>query len=192
MSDLEHYLTAFGPVAVLVGAGIEGMTVAVAGGVMARKGLIPVYLVLGAAALGSFLFVEALFFLGRSSRNIGLVRRMKGKRAFATALGLIEHYPTVFILSFRFLVGLRAAAPVAVGVSKVHPVRFAILNAIGAVIWAGSFVGLGYAFGPAVLRTLERVMAHAPIAIGAAVVAIIAGVVIWRWRVSKAAAAGAE
>ncbi|WP_293680267.1 DedA family protein [uncultured Phenylobacterium sp.] len=192
MAELEHYLAAFGPVAILVGAGIEGMTAAIAGGVLARKGLIPVYLVVGAAALGSTLFVQVLHFLGRSSRGIGFVRRMKARSAFGKALALIERHPTVFVLSFRFLFGLRAVAPVAVGMSDLGAVRFAILNAIGAVIWAAVFVAVGYVFGPAVLHALERAMAHAPVAIVAVVVAIAAGLGIWRWRVWKTAAGAAK
>ena len=68
--------------------------------------------------------------------------------------------------------------------------RFAILNVVGALIWAGVFVGVGYAFGPAVMTLLGGLLAHlAPVAIGAAVLVVAGGPVIWRWRVWVAARA---
>ena len=71
------------------------------------------------------------------------------------ALGLIERYPIGFILSFRFLYGLRAAGPVAVGVTRIPTTLFALLNALGALIWAAVFVGVGYVFGPAVMTLIS-------------------------------------
>lgn len=184
MAEFEHYLATFGPLAILLGAAFEGQTAVIAGGVMARQGLISPYVAVAAAALGSGILDQVLFILGRSFRDTGFVRRVAAKTAFAKALGLIERYPTGFILVFRFLYGLRAAGPVAVGVTQVSTARFAILNAIGALIWAGVFVGLGVLFGPAVMSVLGGLMAHAaPIAIGAAVVVVLGGLIIWRWRV---------
>ena len=184
MADLQHYLAAYGPIAILLGAAFEGQTAVIAGGVIARQGLMSPFVAVAAAALGSGILDQVLFILGRSFRDTRFVRRVAAKPAFAKALGLIERYPTGFILGFRFLYGLRAAGPVAVGVTNVSTLRFAALNALGAVIWAGVFVGLGVIFGPAVMVLHGRVMAHAaPMAIGALVLAVLAGLIFWRWRV---------
>lgn len=184
MHSFEQYLSAFGPFVILAGAAFEGQTAVIAGGVIARNGSISPYLAVLAAAFGSGVLDYVLFVLGRSSRDSGFVRRVSRKPAFAKALGLIERYPVGFILSFRFLYGLRAAGPVAVGVTRISTPWFALLNAIGALIWAAVFVGLGYVFGPAVMTVLNGVLAHAaPVAIGAAVVAVLGGLIIWRWRV---------
>ena len=196
MADFAHYLAAFGPIGILLGAAFEGQTAVIAGGVLARQGLISPYLAVAAAALGSGILDQVLFILGRSFRDTGFVRRVAQKTAFAKALGLIERHPTGFILVFRFLYGLRAAGPVAVGVTQVGTIRFAVLNALGAVIWAGFFVGLGVVFGPAVMGLLSRMMPHAaPIAIGAVMVIVAAGLIFWRWRVwaaERVAPGGAE
>ena len=124
-----------------------------------------------------------LFVLGRSFRSSGFVRRVSRKPAFAKALGLIE-------LSDRFRAELplpvrpARAGPVAVGMTQIPTLLFALLNALGALIWATVFVGLGYMFGLVVMSVINAVMAHlAPVAIGAAVVALVAGLLIWRWRV---------
>jgi membrane protein DedA with SNARE-associated domain len=184
MAELEHYLAAFGPVAILFGAAFEGQTAVIAGGVIARQQLISPFTAMAAAALGSGILDQVLFILGRSFRHTGFVQRVAAKSAFAKALRLIERYPTGFILSFRFLYGLRAAGPVAMGVTQVSTLLFATLNALGAVIWAGVFVGLGFVFGPAVMSVLGAFMAHmAPFAIGAGVVVVAGGLIFWRWRV---------
>jgi membrane protein DedA with SNARE-associated domain len=168
----------------LLGAAFEGQTAVIAGGVLARQHLISPVAATLAAALGSGLLDYGLFVLGRSFRQTRFVTRVAAKPAFAKALGLIERFPSGFILSFRFLYGLRAAGPVAVGVTQVGAVQFAILNAIGALIWGGVFVGLGYAFGPAVMSLIAGVAAHlAPIGIGLAVAAVVIGLGVWRWRV---------
>lgn len=184
MIDFEHHLTAFGPLAILLGAAFEGQTIVIGGGVMARQHLISPAMAVGAAALGSGAIDYLLFILGRSFRHTRFVRRVAAKPTFNRALVLIERYPTGFILSFRFLYGLRAAGPVAMGVSKVSHGHFAVLNALAAGLWAGVFVALGYVFGPAVMALLGRLFAHAaPIAITVAVVGAIGGLAFWRWRV---------
>jgi membrane protein DedA with SNARE-associated domain len=184
MDQLSHYFSAFGPFVILAGAAFEGQTAVIAGGVIARNGVISPVLAVMAAALGSGVLDYVLFVLGRSFRGSGFVRRVSRKPAFAKALGLIERYPICFVLSFRFLYGLRAAGPVAVGVTRIATPLFALLNALGAVIWATVFVALGYLFGPAVMSVITAVMAHlAPVAIGAAVVAVFGALLFWRWRV---------
>lgn len=192
MSDITHHLAELGPLAILLGAAFEGQTAVIAGGVLARHGLISPFVALGAAALGSGILDQVLFVLGRSFRGTSFVQRVIAKPAFAKTLDLIERYPSGFILSFRFLYGLRAAGPVAVGVARISTPRFAALNALGAVIWAAVFVGLGYLFGEAVMQVLHTLMAHwEPIAIGVVVVAVAGGLTFWRWRVWVEARDGA-
>lgn len=187
MTDFTQHLAALGPIAIALGAAFEGQTAVIAGGVMARQQILSPAVVVLAAALGSGIVDYLLFVLGRSFRHTRWVRKVSAKPAFDKALALIERYPAGFILSFRFLFGLRAAGPVAVGVSAVSTRKFAVLNAIAAGVWAGAFVALGYAFGPVVMSILERLFAHAaPVAAGAAVVAVIIGVAVWRWRVAVA------
>lgn len=184
MTELAQHLAALGPLAIALGAAFEGQTAVIAGGVIAREQILSPAVVVIAAALGSGIVDYLLFVLGRSFRHTRWVRKAAAKPAFDKALLLIERYPAGFILSFRFLYGLRAAGPVAVGVSGVSTRKFAILNAIAASVWAGAFVALGYAFGPAVMALLNGIFAHAaPIAAALALAAAIAGLAFWRWRV---------
>lgn len=183
MNDLQQHLAALGPAAIALGAAFEGQTAVIAGGVLARERLLSPVVVVAAAAFGSGVIDYLLFVLGRSFRHTRWVQRATAKPAFGKALALIERYPSGFILGFRFLYGLRAAGPVAVGVSAVSTQRFVILNAIAAVLWAGVFAAVGYAFGPAVMTVMEALFAHAALlAVGVSATAIVVGVAVWRWR----------
>lgn len=184
MTDLAQHLAALGPFAIALGAAVEGQTAVIAGGVMARQDILSPAVVVLAAALGSGIVDYLLFVLGRSFRHTRWVKKAAAKPAFDKALVLIERYPTGFILSFRFIYGLRAAGPVAVGVSSVSTRKFAILNAIAAGLWAGVFVALGYAFGPAVMGLLHGIFANAaPIAAVGTAMVVIGGLAYWRWRI---------
>jgi membrane protein DedA with SNARE-associated domain len=189
MTDFAQHLAALGPIAIALGAAFEGQTSVIAGGVMARQQILSPAVVVLAAALGSGVIDYLLFVLGRSFRHTRWVRSAAEKPAFDKALSLIERHPIGFILSFRFLFGLRAAGPIAVGVSDVSTRKFATLNAVAAGIWAGAFVAVGYVFGPAVMSLLAAIFAHAaPVAAGVAAVLLVAGLAFWRWRVVAAQA----
>lgn len=181
---IEELIAAYGPLAILLGAAFEGHTAVVIGGALAHHGTLSMGVVLGASALGSGVLDHLLFVLGRRFRQTAYVQRFVAKPGFAKSLQLIERYPNGFILSFRFFFGLRAAGPVAVGVSQVSHWRFAILNAIGSCIWAGLFAGFGYALGPAAITLLEQFVPHAgPVALVVAALVLVGAFGFWRWRV---------
>ena len=52
--------------------------------------------------------------------------------------------------------GLRLIGPVVIGMSDVSVRRFAILNMIGALIWAAGVGGSGYVFGQAITWLLTE------------------------------------
>jgi membrane protein DedA with SNARE-associated domain len=91
-----------------------------------------------------------------------LQRYPKWQGGVETALDLLRRYDTWFILSFRFIYGVRNVASFAMGSSGVAPLRFAILNFIAAGAWALSFAGFGYVFGQA----LEKMIGNIVLAFG--------------------------
>jgi membrane protein DedA with SNARE-associated domain len=70
---------------------------------------------------------------------------------------LLEKYDVAFILSFRFIYGIRSVSSVAIGLSSVPPQRFLPYNCIAAAVWAVCVAGLGYVFGEAINLILEKV-----------------------------------
>jgi membrane protein DedA with SNARE-associated domain len=170
---LEHLIHSLGAIGVALGAGLEGETAVVVGGLLARHGAFSPAAAGVAAWLGSFVADQIFFSLGRWQRDHRLVSRIRAKPAFARALDWINRHPIPFCLAFRFLYGFRVAGPVAIGVSQV-PVRvFLLLNLLTAAIWAALFTFLGYRFGRDFERLLGALLtpAHAALLLGLVILA---------------------
>jgi membrane protein DedA with SNARE-associated domain len=153
---IETLIAHYGLAAILIGAGVEGETVVIAGGVLAHRGLVPLWAGCVAAAIGSFAADQLFFAAGRYFRDHPRIRRMEQRPAFAKALVTLEHHPVLFILGFRFLYGLRTISPIAIGTSHIHTRTFFLLNALAAIVWAALFTGIGYGFGGGIERLLGK------------------------------------
>lgn len=126
---------------------VEGETFVIFAGIAAHRGLLdPVLLALCAWA-GSFCGDQVYFFLGRRF-GIRLMKRFpRWEPGVNRALGLLKRHDAWFILSFRFIYGVRNFSSFAMGMSPLSWARFSLLNCVAALVWAVSFVGLGYLFG---------------------------------------------
>jgi membrane protein DedA with SNARE-associated domain len=153
---MEEFLRQYGPIGIFLGAGFEGQTAVIVGGLLARQHILHLWLVLASATVGSGVVDQLLFVAGRRFRTHRWVVRATQQQAFARALTFIERFPISYILAFRFIFGLRVASPIAVGVSKVPTWRFTVLNVLGAMIWATAFTMAGFIFGEAVHNLLGR------------------------------------
>jgi membrane protein DedA with SNARE-associated domain len=153
---IETLIAHYGLAAILIGAGVEGETVVIAGGVLAHRGLVPLWAAGVAAAIGSFAADQLFFAAGRYFRDYPRIRRMEQRPAFAKALVTLEHHPVMFIMGFRFLYGLRTISPIAIGTSHIRARTFVLLNALAAIVWAVIFTGIGYGFGGGIERLLGK------------------------------------
>ena len=166
-----------------VGALLEGETVLALAGFAANQGYlaVPALIIVGAA--GGLLGDQILFAIGRrfGARVLGPFPRITRRAGRATRL--IERYPRFSVIAVRFIYGLRIIGPIAIGMSRIGRVRFAVLNAFGAVIWSACWVGAGYAASGAVEASVGNLkhVEHAVLAIALAV-AIVATVVLRLWR----------
>src|SRR5258706_15872523 len=153
---MEEFLRQYGPIGIFLGAGFEGQTAVIVGGLLARQHILQLWFVLASATAGSGVVDQLLFVAGRRFRTHRWVVRATEQVAFARALRFIERFPISYILAFRFIFGLRVASPIAVGVSQVPTWRFTVLNILGALIWATAFTMAGFIFGEAVHNVLGR------------------------------------
>ena len=103
--------------------------------------------------------------------------------AFAKALAAVDRHPDGFILSLRFLYGLRTVGPIALGVSNVPAPRFLVLNVVAAAIWAVCFSLLGYLFGQTIESLLGRL--HGVETKLAAALAVAAVWLVHRWLAKR-------
>ena len=153
---MEEFLRQYGPIGIFLGAAFEGQTAVIVGGLLARQHILQLWLVLASATAGSGILDHLLFVAGRQFRSHRWVLRATRQVAFARALRFLARIPVSYVLAFRFIFGLRVASPIAFGVSQVPTWRFALLNVLGAIIWATAFTMLGFIFGEAVHNILGK------------------------------------
>ena len=152
----------------------EGETLILLAGFWAALGLGDPFLLVIAAWLGSFTGDQCWFWLGRHSGVSLLGRFPRWRPGVDAALHFLERYDAGFILSFRFIYGVRNVSSFALGLSAVRWERFLRLNFTAAGLWAASFVAVGYFLGHAfrtvlgdVARSFSLVMLAVFVAIGA-------------------------
>ena len=173
---LESVIDTYGYVAVLIGTCLEGETILVLGGFAAHRGYLALPWVIVAAFFGSLCGDQFFFFLGRKHSQAVLARRPAWKARADKANRLLERFRTPFILIFRFLYGLRSVSPFVIGMSSVPGRQFILLNAIGALVWAGVVGTGGYLFGSAleaVIGDIKRYEVETLFAIA------IIGLLVW-------------
>jgi membrane protein DedA with SNARE-associated domain len=127
----------------------EGETFVIFAGFAASQDYLDFTIVFFAAWVGSFAGDQLYFWIGRRWGTILLARIPRWRGGVEMALDWLRRYDTWFILTFRFVYGVRNFASFAMGMSGLSPARFAALNLGAAFVWAMAFSGFGYAFGHA-------------------------------------------
>lgn len=153
---MEQFIADFGYWAVLAGTFFEGETVPVLAGFAANEGILRLDLVMLCAFIGSFCGDQLWFWVGRRYGKTWLAKHPKSAAAAERVGRLLDRWGDWFVLSFRFLYGLRAVSPVAIGLSSISAIRFATLNMISAAVWAVTVGSLGYLFGQAIEGMMGR------------------------------------
>ncbi len=174
---LQQLIETYGYFAVFVGCFLEGETVLVLAGFAAWLGYLSLPAVIATAAAAGFAGDETAFLIGRAYGERLLARHPRIAAAQPFVRDRISRYGLFLVLFIRFLVGFRIATPLVIGASRaMTPMRFALPNAAGALLWAGLFGGAGYVFGTAFERFIEHARRYeewAFLAIGAAVMAAL-------------------
>jgi len=147
--------------------------------IAAHRGLLEWPLVVPVAIAGGTLGDQLAFLLGRW-KGEALVERFPALAQRKPRIDdLLARFDVIFILTVRFLYGLRIAGPLILGSSRVPYFRFAVLNVIGATLWAMLVSGAGYAFGLAINSLIADAKRIEEIVL---VVIPALGVALWLWH----------
>jgi membrane protein DedA with SNARE-associated domain len=84
------------------------------------------------------------------------------------------------LLYAKFLPGLSTVAPPVAGLVRMHPARFLAFDTVGALLWSGTYIALGWAFGPQIERLVER-FSDVGSRVFVLVLAAAALYVAWKW-----------
>ncbi len=146
---ISALVASYGYLAVFLGTLLEGETILLAAGYAAQRGLLHWPAVIAIAIVGGTLGDQIAFMVGRWKGAVLIARFPSLAHRVPQVHRLLERYHVVLILVIRFLYGLRIAGPIILGTSNVPFFRFAVLNFVGAVLWALIVSGAGYYFGVA-------------------------------------------
>lgn len=179
---LEAIVARYGLIALFLGAGFEGEAAVVTGGMLAHRGLFPLWAVMLVAASGSFGADQLWFFIGRRFRHSERVRRAQARPAFAKALAMFERRPVAFIFAFRFIYGFRTVSPIAIGTTAVSPRLFVAVNLVSAIVWGVTFTTIGFEFGHGFERLIGRFVPDTPTLIAVAGGVLALGAIVYLLR----------
>ena len=147
--SLEEIISTYGYAAIAVGTFFEGETVLVLGGFATHRGYLELPWVVICGFLGTLFGDQLYFYIGRTKGTGFLEKRPHWKLRSERVFDLLHKHQLLLVLGFRFLYGLRTVTPFLLGASRIPPVRFLILNIIGAFAWAVTIGISGYVFGNA-------------------------------------------
>lgn len=177
-----QFVVSYGYLAVLLGTMFEGETVLLAAGFACHRGLLDWRIVSLLAVLGATAGDQCAFMIGRWKGTELLSRFPSLARALPRIDSLIKRYHAPMIVLLRFVYGMRIAGPVLLGTNKLSVSRFAAFNLIGAVMWVGAVLSVGYFFGVTIAAMVSNVREVEE--------AVLAGLVLlgggfWVFRVAR-------
>lgn len=182
---LERWIAEFGYIAIAAGTFLEGETVLLVGGALAHQGILSWKGVAFSAFLGSLIGDQLWFYLGRHFGPRWLAQRPRLQRRFSRAEHALQRYGDRFVVGFRFIAGIRMVAPFLFGATNYGAARFAVLNALGAAVWAVTISLLGFSLGAGMQSVLERAGHVEELALAALVIVGVGAFVtqhLWRSR----------
>ena len=167
------------------GIPVPGETILIAGAVYAGAGRLNVILVGVAAFIAAILGDNIGFAIGHFGGRALALRW--GKYVFLTeerldkAERFFDRRGAIVITFARFVEGLRQANGIIAGITGMHWLRFLIFNAIGAALWVGTWVSLGYFAGnhiTTIYHYINLYSYYVLIALGV----LLLGYIAWRLR----------
>ena len=155
--DLQQLIIDYGYLALLIGTFLEGETILVIAGFLAHGGYLELPIVIATAFLGTFAGDQTFFYLGRWKGIAFLEKRPLWHSKTDKVFDLLHRHQIKVVLGFRFLYGVRNVTPFVIGASRMYPLKFFVLNFLGALIWAIAVGYLGFEFGDIAEKVLGRI-----------------------------------
>jgi membrane protein DedA with SNARE-associated domain len=153
--DLAALLQTYGYPLLFIGVFAEGESLLLLAGYFAQRAYLDLYAVIATAFVAAICGDQFFFQLGRR-RGAALLNRFPQLRdKVAGALTRVERNQAKFVLTMRFLWGLRIALPIALGLTTMSAIRYLWLNLISAAVWSATVSIAGYTAGRVVMRSIE-------------------------------------
>lgn len=157
MEAALEFVKSWGYIAVFLGALVEGESVMLGASALAYAGYLNIYYI-GIIAFFATLFAEQIcYFIGRRHGMNLFNKYPRFKPGAEKAFILLKKIDVVFILTCRFIYGIRTVSPLVIGAAGIPPKKFIPLNILAAAIWSVSSCWLGYELGEFILNNFEQI-----------------------------------
>jgi len=184
---LEHYGVLLLPaltIAEQIGIPLPAVPALLAAGALAAHGRISIPLVLGAIAVAALTIDFAWYELGRrrGAQVLGRLCKLSVEpdSCLRRAEGIFARHGARSMLAAKFVPGLTTVMPPLAGVFAVSRVRFALYDLAGVLLWAGTWMGLGYYFSDAIDLITARAIELGRM-LGLVIVAALAGYILGKY-----------
>lgn len=132
---------------VFFGSLVEGESIMIPASIAAYFGHLNIFKIMLVAFIGTLIADQGLYYLGRFYGKNILKKLPKLEKPAEKAFKLLHEWDYKFILSMRFIYGIRIVSPIVVGISGYPPSRFVPLNILAAFLWALISGTIGYCLG---------------------------------------------
>jgi membrane protein DedA with SNARE-associated domain len=185
---LEHYGVVVLPalaVAEQVGIPIPAVPALLAVGVLAAQSRISIPIVLGAICVAALTTDFVWYELGRR-RGATVLKTLcrlsvEPGSCLRRAKAFFSRYGVRSMLAAKFVPGLTTIVPPLAGVFAVARVRFLVYDLAGVLLWAGTWLVLGYFCSSAILSVVARATAFGH-TVGLGIVAAAGGYLVVKYR----------
>src|SRR3954466_12450554 len=157
MKEILHFLGQHGPAVIFAAVFVEQMGIPLpatpwllAAGALAATGRLNLFAVVITATFGSILADAIWFYLGRyqGARVLNLLCRisLEPDSCVRRTQNVFTRYGMRGIAVAKFLPGMSTVAPPLAGMAGVPIARFLLADGIGSLLYAITFLGLGFVF----------------------------------------------
>jgi membrane protein DedA with SNARE-associated domain len=181
MNNIAPWLDQYGYWAVFCGVFVEGPITLALAGFLAHQGYLNMFAVFATAFVATFAVIETGYFIGLVAGQYLLARWPFWRRNNVRFTALIERYKIPFMLGFRYFSGSHTVIPMAIGMGRISPAYFSVMNAIGAALWTLIYFLVGYFFGHALELFVDDIKKHEKTIALVLVAAMIAVYLVRRW-----------
>lgn len=142
------------------GIPVPSLPLLLAAGALAGSHQLNLFASLAIATFAALLADSLWYHLGRT-RGVAILRvlcriSIEPDSCVRRTEGLFSKQGARSLLFAKFIPGLGAVAPPLAGIFHMRTRRFLLFDALGAALWAGTFLGLGYAFSSEIEHIAER------------------------------------
>jgi membrane protein DedA with SNARE-associated domain len=147
MEYFHNLFEQWGYYIVFFGSLIEGESIIIPACIAAYFGHLNIFKIMIIAFIGTLIADQSLFYLGRFYGPNFVKRFPRFQKPAEKAFKLLHKWDYKFILSMRFIYGIRIISPIVIGSSGFPPYRFVPVNIFAAFLWAITSGTIGYFLG---------------------------------------------